>query len=150
MKLPSSAQVWANSSLDPICFVENDRGGVIDTRLDKPGRLVSILESILAKRNSQWLVDDDLSVADVAVGSYVWFFGSLLLFRYLCYVPVFFPDVDLSGSPAIAAYMAQCAERDAFRDAFGEDHVGRVLAAVENAQRNAGRPSEKPKIFGIF
>ena len=128
--------VWANSSLDPVCFVENDRGGVVDTRLDRPGRSVLILEKILSER--PWLVDDDFSVADVAVAS------------YLNYVPLFFPEVDLSASPNIAAYMEKCATRDAFRAAFGQDHVDKVLGATERAAEGPSSSGGNKKILGIF
>ena len=57
--------MWANSSLDPICFVENERGQVMGTRLDQPGRAVSVLDQLLSE--SDYLVENDFSVADVAV-----------------------------------------------------------------------------------
>ena len=97
--------LWANSSLDPICFVENERGQVMGTRLDQPGRAVSVLDQLLSE--SDYLVDNDFSVADVAVCS------------YLNYVPLFFPSVRLN-SPNIVSrgYMHARAERPAFAKAL--------------------------------
>mmetsp|Transcript_15518 Transcript_15518/g.23354 ORF Transcript_15518/g.23354 Transcript_15518/m.23354 type:complete len:238 (+) Transcript_15518:1556-2269(+) len=113
--------VWANSALDPICFVENERGGVIGTRLDQGPKLraLAVLDNLLSEND--WLVDQDLSVADIAVAS------------YLNYVPLFIPMIDLSLSPHIARYMAQCARRDAFISAFGQGHTSAVLSATERA-----------------
>lgn len=109
--------MWANASLDPVCFVE-ENGRVIGTCLDQPSqRVVSKLEGILEQ---DWLVDD-FSVADVAVAS------------YLNYVPLFFPDVDLSKTPNIARYMLKCSERPAFATAFGAGHALAVQSAVERA-----------------
>lgn len=121
--------VWANAALDPICFVENDRGQVIGTKLDSPGRAVSVLDALLEDR--EFIVGDSFSVADVAVAS------------YLCYVPLFFPTVTLGQSPNIAAYMKRCAERPNFAKAFGEGHADAVLKAVD-------RTAQGEKLFGIF
>ena len=49
----------------------------------------------------------------------------------LNYVPVFFPNADLSGSPAIARYMQRCAKRPTFTEAFGEQHASLVLSKTE-------------------
>lgn len=70
---------------------------------------MDVLEQILG--GCEWLVDDQFSVADVAVGS------------YLNYVPLFFPNTDLSAKPGIASYMARCAARPAFGEAFGAQHA---------------------------
>ena len=121
--------MWANSSLDPICFVENDRGQVMGTRLDQPGRAVQVLDQLLSEQ--EYLVENDFSVADVAVCS------------YLNYVPLFFPSVRLN-SPNIVNYMRRCAERPAFAKAFGAGHANAVLAACDNA----GSGGEK--LFGLF
>mmetsp|Transcript_17424 Transcript_17424/g.54429 ORF Transcript_17424/g.54429 Transcript_17424/m.54429 type:complete len:245 (-) Transcript_17424:236-970(-) len=123
--------VWANASLDPICFVENDRGQVMGTKLDQSGRAVAVLEQILSE--NEWLADDSFSVADVAVAS------------YLNYVPLFFPSVDLRATPAMSRYMLRCSQRPAFVKAFGEGHANAVAAAVERA----GAASQS-KRFGLF
>ena len=78
---------------------------------------VAILNAILSE--SEWLVGDSFTVADAAVAS------------YLNYVPIFFPNADLSGSPAIAKYMQRCAARPAFAEAFGAQHAALVKAKTE-------------------
>ena len=111
--------MWANSELDGLCFgaVPGDHR-VRGTSMDKPTvRSVAVLEDILG--SCEWLVDDTFSVADAAVGS------------YLNYVPLFFPQADLSGTPNIAKYMLKCAQRPAFKEAFGEGHAGAVVQKAE-------------------
>jgi len=108
--------VWSNSELDGLCFgaVPGDHR-VRGTSMGKMDiRSVSTLEQILGE--TEWLVDDAFSVADVAVGS------------YLNYVPIFFRDADLSGSPNTVRYMQRCAERPAFAEAFGAQHAALVKA----------------------
>jgi glutathione S-transferase len=81
--------VWSNAELDGLCFgaIPGDHR-VRGTSMDRPEvRSVATLEAILGER--EWLVDDSFSVADVAVGA------------YLNYVPLFFPDADLSQTPNI-------------------------------------------------
>lgn len=51
---------------------------------------------------------------------------------YLNYVPIFFPQADLSRTPSIAAYMQRCAARPAFGKAFGPGHADLV------AQKTSG------------
>ena len=131
--------VWANSSLDPICFMEDGNGRVLGTKLDQPGRAVSVLEDILADRD--YLVGDELSVADVAVAS------------YLLYVPLFFPSTKLVGIPNIVKYMQRCCERPEFEEAFGGQHAELVRRKcgefLEDGGGGGGKPKEK-KMFGIF
>ena len=106
--------VWSNSELDGLCFgaVPGDHR-VRGTSMDRPDlRSVGTLEAILT--DNEWLVDGEFSVADVAVGS------------YLNYVPIFFPNADLSRTPAIAEYMSRCAARPAFGKAFGAGHAALV------------------------
>ena len=91
---------------------------------------MSVLDQLLSE--SEYLVDDDFSVADVAVAA------------YLCYVPLFFPSVRLN-SPNIVAYMRRCAERPAFAKAFGGGHANAVLAACENEGSSGGE-----KLSGLF
>ena len=122
--------VWANSSLDPICFTENERGQVIGTRLDQPGRAVNTLDALVAE--DDYIVGGEFSVADVAVAS------------YLNYVPLFFPNVQLGANPNVVRYMQRCAERPAYAKAFGDGHRDAVLAACERAKSGSG------KLFGIF
>jgi len=122
--------VWANSELDGLCFGKNMGG----TQLDKPGsRGLDVLEAMLAKND--WLVDNKFSVADVAVGS------------YLNYVPLFFSSVYPVKRPNTCRYMARCAARPAFAEAFGEDHARLIL---EKAPKWADGTAKNPKAGGFF
>jgi len=133
--------VWANSELDGLCFgaVPGDhrvRGTSMD-RLDL--KAVATLEAMLG--TSEWLVGDRFTVADAAVAS------------YLCYVPLFFPNADLSQTPAIVAYMQRCVERPAFAQAFGEQHQALVKAKADGWLRSpsggGGGPADVlKKMFG--
>lgn len=60
------------------------------------------------------MVDNEFSVADVAVCS------------YLNYVPLFFGKANISNRPNTVRYMLRCAERPAFESAFGESHAGMI------------------------
>lgn len=113
--------VYANATLDGLCFgaVPGDhrvRGACIGN-MDVKG--VRLLEGMLAER--EWILDEGFSVADVAVGA------------YLNYVPVFFPQTNLSATPNIARYMKRCAERPAFSKAFGAQHAQGVAAMTAKA-----------------
>lgn len=105
--------IWANAELDGLCFGK----GMSGTQLDKPNRGLDILESYL--KDKDWLVDNQFSVADVAVGS------------YLNYVPVFFSNVKPTSRPNILKYMTRCASRPAFAEAFGEGHQNMVQEKVK-------------------
>jgi glutathione S-transferase/alpha,alpha-trehalase len=83
--------VWANASLDPLCFVENDQGQVLDTKLRGDPKQLFVLDRMLAQ--SSWLVGDAFSAADVAVGSYI------------LYVLLFFPQVLGGGGGSTSQYM---------------------------------------------
>merc|ERR1740138_244125 len=98
--------VWANASLDPICFLETPEGKVYDTGLKNPKqRRIVKLDDMFSKQ--QFIVSDEFTLADVAIAS------------YLLYVPQFFPDVKLGQWPHLVAYMKRCAERPAYGKAFG-------------------------------
>ena len=108
--------VWTQAELDGLCFgaVPGDHH-VRGTSMDRPDlRSVSVLEKMLGDR--EWMVNDEFSVVDVAVGS------------YLNYVPVFFPNANLKATPNIAKYMARCAARPSFGAAFGAQHAQLVGA----------------------
>mmetsp|Transcript_7458 Transcript_7458/g.16345 ORF Transcript_7458/g.16345 Transcript_7458/m.16345 type:complete len:259 (-) Transcript_7458:311-1087(-) len=133
--------VWSNSELDGLCFgaVPGDHR-VRGTSMDKPElRSVKVLDEILAER--EWLVGDSFSVADVAIGA------------YLNYVPVFFPNANLSRSTHIAAYMLRCASRPAFGRAFGEQHAALVQAKarawLEQPNTAGGAPGPFWKKLGL-
>ena len=120
---------WANASLDPCLFRENDRGQVLDTGARvrpgaKPPRALERLEKELARssidpRRRGWLArsnsrsdseldafgDASFGVSDVAVGA------------YLLYVPQFFPEVSFARWPNIVKFMKACASRPAYAEA---------------------------------
>jgi len=97
--------LWANASLDPICFKEDQNGRVIDTGIKNETKGMRRLDDVLSKRT--WLSGDEFGVADVAVAS------------YLLYVPQFFQGVSFKRWPNVAKYMGRCASREAYGKAFG-------------------------------
>merc|ERR1711871_1230618 len=120
--------VWTNSELVGLCFgaIPGDHR-VRGTSMDRPDlKAVATLERILSE--SEWLVDDTFSVADVAVGS------------YLNYVPIFFGNANLAATPNIARYMQRCAARPAFAKAFGEGHANLVQQKTEQWLAEGGAP----------
>jgi glutathione S-transferase len=124
--------VFANASLDPICFKETPTGQVIGTGLTEPNRKIDRINTILS--NQDFLLGDTFSLADVAVAS------------YLLYVVLFFPDS--AGTirkiyPHVADYMTRCANRDAYGAAFGEETKAKLLDRMSIA------PKDK-KLFGVF
>ena len=97
--------MWANSSLDPILFKENERGQVIGTGAGTENKKLRVLDNILLKSN--YLLGDNFSVADVAVAS------------YLLYIPQFFGrSINFKRYPGIASYMLKCCKRSAYRLAY--------------------------------
>lgn len=120
---------WANASLDPICFLETPEGKVYDTGLKQPNRKINKLEELLS--TNDYLVDD-FSLADVAVSS------------YLLYVVLFFPDIDLSRWPNVVKYMLRCADRDAYRKAFGPETQTALISRLNS------QPPKKEKLFGML
>ena len=113
--------MWANASLDPCLFIENERGQVLDTgarAANGSPRALTRLEATLAER--KFLAGDDaFGVADVAVAA------------YLLYVPMFFADVSFARWPNIAEYMGRCCARPAYARAFG---VETAAALAERAK----------------
>jgi len=125
---------WANASLDPICFLETPQGKVYDTGLRNSNRRIDRLDQILSK--STFLVPGGFSLADVAVAS------------YLLYVIQFFPDVDLySKWPNVVKYMKECAGREDYAKAFGENVQAFCLQRLGDMESGSGK---EKKIFGMF
>ena len=84
--------LFANTSLAPGLFIPSRRTKEIP-------RLLSPLEQIFSQQ--QFLLGDKLTVADVAVGSYLYYAQSIFQF-------------NLSEYPAIVAYIERLAARPAF------------------------------------
>jgi glutathione S-transferase len=131
--------MWANASLDPICFKETN-GRVYDTGLRAANRRMDRLDSILASQ--QWLVSSDaFTLADVAVAS------------YLAYVLQFFPDVTLADKwPAVANYVQAAVQRPTYAQAFGAATQARLLdgLAKDIMAADSSSPKAPPKLFGMF
>lgn len=99
--------VWANASLDPVLFKENERGQVIGTGAGQENRRLRGLDTHLAGGKNYLASSDRFTAADVAVAA------------YLLYVPQFFgPKASFRIYPNIASYMKRCAMRDAYRKAY--------------------------------
>ena len=104
-KIPSSLEeqakinqwiIFANATLGPGIFVEANR------EREMP-RLMTPLNQILEKQ--PFLLEDEFSVADVAVGS------------ILGYIPMML-KLDLSEYPAVVDYIKRLSERPAFQKAI--------------------------------
>lgn len=122
--------VWANASLDPICFLEED-GKVYDTGLKKPNKRIDALDDILSKQS--FMMGDEFSLADVAVAA------------YLLYVPQFFRDIDLSRWPHVVRYMKDCASRESYGKAFGSNVQQYLITSLD-----AMGGDKREKLFGMF
>jgi glutathione S-transferase len=96
--------VWANATLDPILFKENERGQVVGTGASEENRKLRMLDAQL--EGKEYLLGE-FSVADVAVAS------------YLLYIPQFFgAKVNFGRYKNLSAYMKRCAGRTAYRAAY--------------------------------
>ena len=89
--------IFGNATLGPGIFVEANR------EREMP-KLMTPLNQILAKQ--PFLLGDELSVVDVAVGS------------ILAYIPLML-KLDLSEYPAVVDYIQRISERPAFQKAIG-------------------------------
>ena len=79
---------------------------------------------------------EDLTVADVAVAS------------YLLYVVQFFPDINLSTWPHMVRYMKDCASREAYAKAYGAPVQAFLVDKLEVMGSEAANGSKK--LFGMF
>jgi glutathione S-transferase len=119
--------MWANASLDPICFLETN-GKVYDTGLKTDNKRIDRLERILADQGGVLApgAPGGFSLADVAVTS------------YLLYVVQFFPQVQLAQKwPNMVQYMLDAASRPAYRLAFGGDTQAEVVNNLQAQQQKA-------------
>jgi len=132
--------LWANASLDPVLFKENEQGKVIGTGAAGNPRGLQRLEAVLNDADTDFLVGTEFSVADVAVCA------------YLLYVPQFFPKVNMGKWPNIAAYMTRCSARPAYEEAYGPRVTSLVReACVRYMETTAtNKPTKQSKRFGIF
>lgn len=89
--------LFANATLGPGVFVQANRDREMPA-------LMTGLSSILEKQ--PFLLGQDFSVADVAVGS------------MLAYIPIMLKEVDLTPYPAVLDYMKRMTERPAFQKAM--------------------------------
>ncbi|MBD0346417.1 MAG: glutathione S-transferase family protein, partial [Coleofasciculus sp. Co-bin14] len=89
--------IFGNATLGPGIFVEANREREIP-------KLMTPLNQIFEKQ--PFLLGDELSVADVAVGS------------ILAYIPIML-KLDLSEYPAVVDYIKRVSERPAFQKAIG-------------------------------
>ena len=90
--------LFSNSTLASGIFTEA-------TRAKEVPQLLTPLNNIFQQKS--FLVGDEFSVADVAVGS------------MLAYIPMML-KLDLSAYPSVLAYIQQMSERSAFKKAIGE------------------------------
>ncbi|MFN6569076.1 glutathione S-transferase [Nostoc minutum NIES-26] len=90
--------LFANATLGPGIFVEA-------TRQQETPRLLNPLNEIFERQ--PFLLGDEFSVADVAVGS------------ILSYIPVML-KLDLSSYPAVLNYIQRLSERPAFQKSIGK------------------------------
>ncbi|GKY94513.1 hypothetical protein MPSEU_000417200 [Mayamaea pseudoterrestris] len=126
--------VWANASLDGICFKETPDGKVYDTALrNASNQKMARLDSILQEQKYCLVPSVGFSVADVAVAS------------YLLYALQFFPDLDMSPWPAVKEYMKQSASRSAYGAAFGAAVQSKLVSAL-----SSDVPPTKKKLFGVL
>lgn len=124
--------VWANASLDPICFLETPDGKVYDTGLKQPNKRIDRLENLLKDQKGLLVPSAGFSVADVAVAS------------YLLYVVQFFPNVDLSRWPNVLEYMKESASRQQYAQAFGADLQAYLVEKLSSSSQ------DQKKLFGMF
>jgi glutathione S-transferase len=89
--------LFANATLGPGIFGE-------DTREKELPRLLAPLNDIFSRQ--PFLLGDEFTVADVAVGS------------ILAYIPIFL-KLDLSAYPAVLEYTTRISERSAFQKSIG-------------------------------
>jgi glutathione S-transferase len=89
--------LFANATLGPGIFGE-------DTREKELPRLLTPLNDIFTRQ--PFLLGDEFTVADVAVGS------------ILTYIPILL-KLDLSAYPAVLEYMKRISERSAFQKSIG-------------------------------
>lgn len=94
---------------------------------------MQVLETLLSKQ--EYLIDNNFSLADVAVSS------------YLLFVPQFFRDIQFNRWPNVVKYMLQCASREGYGKAYSLKVQNFVVAHLKNMPLSI--PKEK-KMFGML
>ncbi|KAG2497189.1 hypothetical protein HYH03_004778 [Edaphochlamys debaryana] len=115
--------LFANSTLSEAFF--NDR-----QRPTQMPIMLSTLNDILSKK--PFLAGNEFSVGDIAVGS------------YLLYLPLFFPDMDLTKFPKVWEYMKTISARPTCPAPYKEA----MADAMEAAAQRQGGGSVMSKLFG--
>ncbi|GIL75538.1 hypothetical protein Vretimale_15114 [Volvox reticuliferus] len=125
-ELGTAAQwtLFANSTLSEAFF--NDR-----QRPTQMPVMLRTLNELLTK--TPYLTGEDFSVGDIAVGS------------YLLYLPLFFPDLDLTQYPAVWSYMQRISERPTCPAPYKEAMADALEAAAQRQDPAGGVMS---KLFG--
>ncbi|GLI61910.1 hypothetical protein VaNZ11_004433 [Volvox africanus] len=125
-ELGTAAQwtLFANSTLSEAFFNNRQRATQMPVML-------RTLNELLSKK--PYLTGEDFSVGDIAVGS------------YLLYLPLFFPDLDLTQYPEVWSYMQRISERPTCPVPYKEAMAGALEAA---AQRQGSTGGVMSKLFG--
>ncbi|PNH08375.1 Protein gstA [Tetrabaena socialis] len=118
--------LFANSTLSDAFFNASQRSTQMPIML-------RTLNGILATK--PFLAGDEFSVSDIAVGS------------YLLYLPLFFPDLDLTQYGAVWSYMQKISERPACPEPYKDAMAGALEAAAQR-QGGAGAGGVMSKLFG--
>lgn len=104
----------------------------------KPNKRIEKLNQILSTPTT-YLVNNEFSLADVAVSS------------YLLYVVQFFPDVELySKWPNIVRYMRDCVTRVEYANAFGDNVQSFLIERLDAMMMVGSDGKQEKKIFGMF
>ena len=101
---------WAERELSDLC-----REKLNLDRSNKPD--FDILEKILLSKD--YIISNEFSIADVAIAS------------YLNYVPIVYPNADVSFRPNIVRYMQRNAQRECYIKAFGKQHSQLIFDKTE-------------------
>jgi len=140
--------VWANASLDPICFLETD-GKVYDTGLRKPNRRINRLEELLTENKQASAQKDGPAICLVPEAGFT--SADVAVTSYLLYVVQFFPTVlkEMGQWPTVVEYMKEAAQRPTYAQAFGADIQEYVLDKLKR-YKALDDAAAKKKLFGMF
>ncbi|EFJ50231.1 hypothetical protein VOLCADRAFT_120670 [Volvox carteri f. nagariensis] len=117
--------LFANSTLSEAFFNERQRPTQMPVML-------RTLNDLLTKK--PYLTGEAFSVSDIAVGS------------YLLYLPLFFPDLDLTQYPAVWSYMQRISQRPTCPMPYKEAMADALEVAAQRQGSGAG--GVMSKLFG--